>query len=143
MQNSYKKSGVNISLANKLVKHISNLSKKNVKKRKKSFKEDTIGGFGSLYDISKTKIKDLITFENEVQIYQKIPANLFTFLIKKFSFDYVYDRYVNDLKELREMFDLTQSPILWFTQHPSVEHNPDPSILGMIKKVEHLIKIID
>ena len=24
-----------------------------------------------------------------------------------------------------------------------VEHNPDPSILGMIKKVEHLIKIID
>ena len=75
---------------------------------------------------SKTKIKDLITFENEVQIYQKIPANLFTFLIKKFSFDYVYDRYVNDLKELREMFDLTQSPILWFTQHPSVEHNPDP-----------------
>ena len=24
-----------------------------------------------------------------------------------------------------------------------VEHNPDPSILGMVKKVEHLIKIID
>ena len=24
-----------------------------------------------------------------------------------------------------------------------VEHKPDPSILGMIKKVEHLIKIID
>ena len=24
-----------------------------------------------------------------------------------------------------------------------VEHNSDPSILGMIKKVEHLIKIID
>ena len=31
--NSYKKRGVNISLANKLVKHISFLSKKNVKKR--------------------------------------------------------------------------------------------------------------
>ena len=58
MQNSYKKSGVNISLANKLVKHISNLSKKNVKKKKKPFKDDAIGGFGSLYDISKTKIKD-------------------------------------------------------------------------------------
>ena len=28
MQNSYKKSGVNISLANKLVKHISNYPKK-------------------------------------------------------------------------------------------------------------------
>ena len=37
MQNSYKKSGVNISLANKLVKHISNLSKKNVKKKEKTF----------------------------------------------------------------------------------------------------------
>ena len=32
-KNSYKKSGVNISLANKLVKHISYISKKNVKKR--------------------------------------------------------------------------------------------------------------
>ena len=30
-KNSYKKSGVNISLANKLVNHISNISKKNVK----------------------------------------------------------------------------------------------------------------
>ena len=33
-ENSYKKSGVNISLANKLVKHISQISKKNVKKMK-------------------------------------------------------------------------------------------------------------
>ena len=32
MQNSYKKSGVDISLANKLVKHISHLSKKMSKK---------------------------------------------------------------------------------------------------------------
>ena len=32
MQNSYKKSGVNISLANKLVKHISNLSKTSKKR---------------------------------------------------------------------------------------------------------------
>ena len=30
-QNSYKKSGVNISLANKLVTHIAKLSEKNVK----------------------------------------------------------------------------------------------------------------
>ena len=33
IQNSYKKSGVNISLANKLVKHISKLTKKMSKKR--------------------------------------------------------------------------------------------------------------
>ena len=58
IKNSYKKSGVNISLANKLVKHISILSKKNVKKTKNSFEKEIIGGFGSLFDISKIKIKD-------------------------------------------------------------------------------------
>ncbi len=58
MQNNYKKSGVNISLANKLVEHISKLSKKGVKKKKKSFANDSIGGFGSIFDISKSNIKD-------------------------------------------------------------------------------------
>ena len=58
MQNSYKKSGVDISLANKFVKHIHNLSKKVGKKTENSLNKDNIGGFGSLYDISKTKIKD-------------------------------------------------------------------------------------
>ena len=58
INNSYKKSGVDISLASKLVKHISNLSKKDVKKTKNSLHNDTIGGFGSLFDISKINIKD-------------------------------------------------------------------------------------
>ena len=58
IKNSYKKSGVDISLANKLVKHISRVSKKNVKKTNNSLNKDLIGGFGSLYDISKIKIKD-------------------------------------------------------------------------------------
>ena len=57
-KNSYKKSGVNISLANKLVQHISKISKKNAKKKISSTKKDVIGGFGSLFDISKLKIKD-------------------------------------------------------------------------------------
>ncbi len=57
-KNSYKKSGVNISLANKLVNHISKLSKKNVQKGVQASKKDTIGGFGSLFDISKLNIKD-------------------------------------------------------------------------------------
>ncbi len=56
--NNYKKSGVNISLANSLVKYISNISNKIVKKRKSSFNKDLIGGFGSLYDLSKHNIKD-------------------------------------------------------------------------------------
>ena len=50
-ENSYKKSGVNISLANKLVKYISLISKKDVKKTKSLPKKDVIGGFGSLFDI--------------------------------------------------------------------------------------------
>ena len=57
-QNSYKKSGVNISLANKLVKYISVLSKKSVKKTNNFKNKEIIGGFGSLFDISKINIKD-------------------------------------------------------------------------------------
>ena len=58
MQNSYKKSGVNIPLANKFVKHISNLTNKNVKKKKSTSDINSIGGFGSFFDISNLKIKD-------------------------------------------------------------------------------------
>ena len=57
-ENSYKKSGVNIALANKLVNHISNISRKDVKKTKGISQKEVIGGFGSLYDISNLKIKD-------------------------------------------------------------------------------------
>ena len=57
-KNSYKNSGVNISLANKLVNHISKLSKKDVKKTDSSTEKDVIGGFSSLFDISNLKIKD-------------------------------------------------------------------------------------
>ena len=56
--NSYKKSGVNISLANKLVKHISSISSKDVKKTKDTILKENIGSFASMYDISKFKIKD-------------------------------------------------------------------------------------
>ena len=56
-QNSYKKSGVNISLANKFVKHIFKVSNKGVKKTNNSFDKINIGSFGSLFDISKLKLK--------------------------------------------------------------------------------------
>lgn len=58
IQNSYKKSGVNISIANKFVNHIAKISKKNVKKTDMSFNTDNIGAFGSAFDISNIKIKD-------------------------------------------------------------------------------------
>ena len=60
IKNSYKKSGVNISVANKLVNHIAKISKKNVQKTGKTQKSENIGAFGSSFDISKIKIKDPI-----------------------------------------------------------------------------------
>ena len=56
--NSYEKSGVNISAANSFVKHIAKLTKKNDQKRRAKNGLENIGGFGSLFDISKSKIKD-------------------------------------------------------------------------------------
>ena len=58
IQNSYKKSGVNITKANKFVSHIAKISKENVQKTDKSFNVENIGSFGSLYDLSNSKIKD-------------------------------------------------------------------------------------
>ena len=57
---SYKDSGVNISLGNEFVNHISKLSKKNVKKANKNKHSNNIGSFGSLYDISTLNIKNPI-----------------------------------------------------------------------------------
>ena len=57
-KNTYKKSGVNINLADRFVEHIAKISKKNVKKKGNHLNKDNIGAFGSTFDISKIKIKD-------------------------------------------------------------------------------------
>ena len=57
-KNTYKKSGVNIKIADQFVKHIARVSKKNVRKKNKYLNKDNIGAFGSTFDISKIKIKD-------------------------------------------------------------------------------------
>ncbi len=57
---SYKNSGVNISLGNKFVKHIGNLTKKNVKKTSNNKNLNNIGSFSSLYDINSLNIKNPI-----------------------------------------------------------------------------------
>ena len=51
--NTYKKSGVNMAAADKLVNYISKISRKTYKKNTemKSFKN--IGSFGSIFDLSK------------------------------------------------------------------------------------------
>ena len=56
--NSYKNSGVNISLGNKFVKHISKLTSKSVQKEKKNSSLNNIGGFASIFDLTKINITD-------------------------------------------------------------------------------------
>jgi hypothetical protein len=79
---------------------------------------------------SKQKIKDASSFEMEITIYPKIPANLFMKLMESFSFDYVHDKYVKQVESLRKRFDLSQSPVLWFTKHTSVKHDNNPIFPG-------------
>ena len=57
-KNTYKKSGVNINLADRFVGYIAKVSKKDVKKKNKYLNKDNIGAFGSTFDISKINIKD-------------------------------------------------------------------------------------
>ena len=58
--NTYKKSGVNMATADKLVNYISKISIKTCKKYSevKSFKN--IGSFGSIFDLSQLKMKNPI-----------------------------------------------------------------------------------
>ena len=56
-KNSYKKSGVNIETADKFTKYIARYSKQAFRNKKKFIGHD-IGGFGSVYNFYKLKIKD-------------------------------------------------------------------------------------
>ena len=78
-KNTYKKSGVNINLADRFVEHIAKISKKNVQKKKKYLNKDNIGAFGSTFDISKIKIKDPLIINKIFEIKEK---NLSFFNIK-------------------------------------------------------------
>jgi len=56
-KNSYKKSGVNIETADKFTKYIAKYSKQAFKNKKSFYPEDA-GGFGSIYNFYKLKIKN-------------------------------------------------------------------------------------
>ena len=80
--NTYKKSGVNMASADKLVNYISKIAKKTNKKNTelKSFKN--IGSFGSICDLSKIKIKNPVLVSSTDGVGTKIEiANKF----KKFN----------------------------------------------------------
>ena len=77
-KNTYKKSGVNINLADRFVEHIAKISKKNAKKKSKYLNKDNIGAFGSTFDISKIKIKDPLIVSSTDGVGTKIDlANQF------------------------------------------------------------------
>ena len=56
--NTYKKSGVNMATADKLVNYISKISRKTYKKNIESKSFENIGSFGSIFDISTQKIEN-------------------------------------------------------------------------------------
>ena len=77
-KNTYKKSGVNINLADRFVEHIAKISKKNVKKKNKYLNKENIGSFGSTFDISKINIKDPLIVSSTDGVGTKIDlANKF------------------------------------------------------------------
>ena len=76
--NTYKKSGVNMAAAGKLVNYISKISRKTHKKNteKKNFKN--IGSFGSIFDLSQTKMSNPIIVSSTDGVGTKIEiANKF------------------------------------------------------------------
>ena len=58
--NTYKKSGVNMATADKLVNYISKISRKTNKKNTEMQSFKNIGSFGSIFDLSKLKMKNPI-----------------------------------------------------------------------------------
>ena len=77
-KNTYKKSGVNINLADRFVEHIAKITKKKVQKKSKYLNKDNIGAFGSTFDISKIKIKDPLIVSSTDGVGTKIDlANQF------------------------------------------------------------------
>ena len=79
---------------------------------------------------SKEKIEDASSFETEICIYPKMPPNLFVHLTKKFSFDYIHDKYQEGADKIMHKFDLSPSPVLWFTKHELVKRNDTPIFPG-------------
>ena len=70
--NTYKKSGVNMAVADKLVNYISKISRKTYKKNTeiKSFKN--IGSFGSIFDLSQLKMNNPIIVSSTDGVGTKI-----------------------------------------------------------------------
>ena len=70
--NTYKKSGVNMATADKLVSYIAKISQKTYKKNKENKSFSNIGSFGSIFDLSKLKMKNPIIVSSTDGVGTKI-----------------------------------------------------------------------
>ena len=70
--NTYKKSGVNMAAANKLVNYISKISKKTYKKNTETKSFKNIGSFGSIFDLSNFKMKNPVIVSSTDGVGTKI-----------------------------------------------------------------------
>ncbi len=77
---------------------------------------------------SRTKVNDKASFETDWGNYVKVPPNMFLILMDQFSYDYVYDKYVDHAKEIRQYFGLEKTSVLWFTKHESAQHDTNEYI---------------
>ncbi len=76
--NTYKKSGVNMAVADKLVNYISRISRKTYKKNTETKSFKNIGSFGSIFDLSALKIKNPLIVSSTDGVGTKIEiANKF------------------------------------------------------------------
>ena len=80
--NTYKKSGVNMATADKLVNYISKISRKTVKKNQELASIKNIGSFASIFDLSQLKMEKPVIVSSTDGVGTKIEiANQ----IKKFD----------------------------------------------------------
>jgi len=70
--NTYKKSGVNMAAANKLVDYISKISRKTYKKNRENKSFKNIGSFGSIFDLSQLKMDNPIIVSSSDGVGTKI-----------------------------------------------------------------------
>jgi len=76
--NTYKKSGVNMASANKLVNYISKIARKTYKKNTESKYFKNIGSFGAVFDLSQLKMKNPLIVSSTDGVGTKIElANKF------------------------------------------------------------------
>ena len=70
--NTYKKSGVNMATADKLVNYVSKISRKTYKKNTETKSFKNIGSFGSIFDLSQLKMKNPVIVSSTDGVGTKI-----------------------------------------------------------------------